>query len=217
MIELPPGVALWLVNSVTEAFALDFVRKFVLAWVWLYTSGVFPIIREDRRNEMRSDLWENEDNDRKAGYNPRSIAYKMLWRLVRGIPADISWWWSEAQLLQQLQAVFSPELRRRRIVDEVLFFQREISLELKEIEDSIGEAIPPNTPFSEALANYRQVTQGFDRSLEKYVTGLSKDKALDALVKTAREQSWSVWLSLGDLQHVIATRPASTITNNLKS
>ena len=48
------------------------------AWTKLYTAGMDPVLRDRRRVEIDSDLWESDEED----------AVK---RLIRGIPADLLW------------------------------------------------------------------------------------------------------------------------------
>jgi hypothetical protein len=60
-------------------------------WVRLYTAGLPPEIREVRRAELESDLWEQEHEAAAADGRPTKTAMQVLHRLVRGIPADLCW------------------------------------------------------------------------------------------------------------------------------
>jgi hypothetical protein len=60
-------------------------------WVRLYTAGLPPEIREARRAELESDLWEQDHEAAAAGVRPTMTAMQVLHRLVRGLPADLSW------------------------------------------------------------------------------------------------------------------------------
>lgn len=60
-------------------------------WVRLYTAGLPPEIRKVRREELESDLWEQEHEAAAADGRPTKTAMQVLHRLVRGIPADLCW------------------------------------------------------------------------------------------------------------------------------
>jgi hypothetical protein len=76
---------------VAGAFTLPGARLLITRWVWLYTCGVYPTERARRRAEVSSDLWEQEDADRRAGYRPVEIGLRLTVRAMRGIPADLAW------------------------------------------------------------------------------------------------------------------------------
>jgi hypothetical protein len=60
-------------------------------WVRLYTAGLPPEIRDTRRAELESDLWEQEHDAAAADGRLMKAAMQVLHRLVRGIPADLCW------------------------------------------------------------------------------------------------------------------------------
>lgn len=56
------------------------------AWTRLYTWGMRPEMRDARRAEIESDIWESQHQpDSNTG------AFQILLRLLLGIPADLSW------------------------------------------------------------------------------------------------------------------------------
>jgi hypothetical protein len=57
--------------------------------VRLYTAGLPTEVREARRAELESDLWEQEAGA--AGCRPTTTALHVLRRFMLGIPADLSW------------------------------------------------------------------------------------------------------------------------------
>jgi len=73
--------------SITLASAILIVR----AWTRLYTSGMAPAIRDARRAEIDSDLWEFHEDARRRGGTPALIAVHMLLRLVLGVRNDLFW------------------------------------------------------------------------------------------------------------------------------
>jgi hypothetical protein len=61
----------------------------VRSWTWLYTCGLPAAVRDARRAEIESDLWEFfHDPDRAAAVS--STAHLVV-RLLRGVPDDVSW------------------------------------------------------------------------------------------------------------------------------
>ncbi len=69
------------------AAALAVVR----GWTRAYTAGLPPTLRDARRAEIESDLWEFHEATRRSGYTPSMIAVHMLARLVLGVVQDIAW------------------------------------------------------------------------------------------------------------------------------
>ena len=63
----------------------------VKAWTRAYTTWVSPTIREARRAEIDSDLWEHTHAAREAAMDPRTVAGQILARCLLGIAADLTW------------------------------------------------------------------------------------------------------------------------------
>lgn len=63
----------------------------VRAWTFVYTIGTVGSIRQARRDEIASDLWEHARAAADEGLGHRSIAGQMLARCFLGIGADVSW------------------------------------------------------------------------------------------------------------------------------
>jgi hypothetical protein len=59
----------------------------IRAWTRLYTCGLPSDVRNARRGEIDSDLWESVND---AG-GDRGLAWQMIARLVIGIPDDLTW------------------------------------------------------------------------------------------------------------------------------
>src|SRR5207302_1817998 len=53
-------------------------------WTRVFTLGMAATAREWRRAEIESDLWEHTHDEAPS-------AWPLLWRLLRGIPADVIW------------------------------------------------------------------------------------------------------------------------------
>lgn len=59
----------------------------VALWTRIYTAGMETDLRDRRRAEIESDLWESQQETRPAS----SLAVDLIARLVRGIPSDLRW------------------------------------------------------------------------------------------------------------------------------
>ncbi|WP_460776530.1 hypothetical protein [Microbacterium sp. GXF7504] len=68
-------------------FAADMVR----GWVDFYTGWVSAPAAERRREEIRSDLWEQQAHAREIGTPPIAVSLSIARRAVVGIPADVLW------------------------------------------------------------------------------------------------------------------------------
>jgi hypothetical protein len=72
-------------NARVTALAVAAVRL----WTWLYTSGLPVEVRNERRAEIASDLWEcTHDPD---GADDLRRPFHILLRLVRGVADDLRW------------------------------------------------------------------------------------------------------------------------------
>jgi hypothetical protein len=74
--------------------------RLALWWVDRYTRGLRPDTRAERRAEIASDLWEHRQD---AG-NTWSTHVAIVWRCLRGVPADLSWRRSRARRRRALPA-----------------------------------------------------------------------------------------------------------------
>jgi hypothetical protein len=68
---------------------LPLAARLVRAWTFLYTCPLDPDVRDARRAEIASDLWEFQHDDATSG--DMSSALQVLTRLVFGIPDDVAW------------------------------------------------------------------------------------------------------------------------------
>jgi hypothetical protein len=60
-------------------------------WVRVYTAHLDPALRDTRRAELASDLWEHEAEAKRRGLGSLRVNVQILRRLLAGIPADLSW------------------------------------------------------------------------------------------------------------------------------
>src|SRR6187549_123012 len=58
-------------------------------WTWIYTSGMPAALRDARRAEIESDLWESAHASDPTG--TPTAALHVIVRLFRGIPDDFLW------------------------------------------------------------------------------------------------------------------------------
>ncbi len=63
----------------------------VRSWTRLYTARMATSVRDERREEIDSDLWEHACAGADAGLARRSVAGQMLARCLLGVGADLSW------------------------------------------------------------------------------------------------------------------------------
>lgn len=68
-------------------------ERLALWWVERYTRGLDPSVREERRAELASDLWEHRATDGATWATQLAIVSRCL----RGAPADLSWRRSRAR------------------------------------------------------------------------------------------------------------------------
>jgi len=68
---------------------LGFAVVIVRAWTRLYTWRMSPTLREARRAEIESDLWEFEHDV--TGGSGISPAMHVLLRMIAGVPDDVQW------------------------------------------------------------------------------------------------------------------------------
>jgi hypothetical protein len=73
--------------SLMLASALALVR----GWTRLYTARMERPLRDARRAEIESDLWELHEDARRRGATPELIALHMFARLVGGVVDDLRW------------------------------------------------------------------------------------------------------------------------------
>jgi len=71
--------------------ALDMVVGMTRSWVAVYTSGLPRELRNGRRAEIDSDLWEQQRTARLQDQPPGETALQLLARLVLGVPSDVTW------------------------------------------------------------------------------------------------------------------------------
>jgi hypothetical protein len=65
---------------------LRLVERLVRTWTRLYTIGVAPDLRDRRRAEIESDLWESRHQPQR----PYTAAHVLL-RLLLGVRDDVAW------------------------------------------------------------------------------------------------------------------------------
>jgi hypothetical protein len=67
------------------------IERLVTNWVRLYTAGLAPDERAERRAEIASDLWEQRAAMRDAGESGGRTALAIGGRWLAGIPDDLAW------------------------------------------------------------------------------------------------------------------------------
>jgi hypothetical protein len=72
------------------------ITALVRAWTRLYTAHMEPALRDRRRSELESHLWELTDDDQASDTPPAVTAFHMVASLILGAPHDV-WWRFEHQ------------------------------------------------------------------------------------------------------------------------
>jgi hypothetical protein len=67
------------------------VAGLVALWVRLYTYRLPPAVGRRRIEELDADLHDHIAHERAAGTSERRIAGSLAARMLRGLPADVSW------------------------------------------------------------------------------------------------------------------------------
>ena len=73
--------------SAALALAIGMTRS----WVTLYTSGLPRELRDGRRAEIDSDIWEHQRTAEFLDQPPGGTALQLLARLLLGLPSDLTW------------------------------------------------------------------------------------------------------------------------------
>jgi hypothetical protein len=81
------------------------------AWVAFYTRGLPSEVRDDRRAELRSDLWEHRRHAAADGHGRLRWSLQVGGRVVRGMPDDL--WWRFAQQAASRSPTAASERRRQ--------------------------------------------------------------------------------------------------------
>jgi hypothetical protein len=66
-------------------------ERLTRAWVRAYTRGIPADVRDARRAELESDLWEHRATSRHAGVSERATSFSIAARALAGAPADLAW------------------------------------------------------------------------------------------------------------------------------
>lgn len=71
--------------------AVELATGIVRSWTRVYTAGLRRPVRDARREEIASDLWEHAEAGARDGTATRSVAGQILARCLLGIVDDVSW------------------------------------------------------------------------------------------------------------------------------
>ncbi|SFR71169.1 hypothetical protein SAMN05428970_1132 [Agromyces sp. CF514] len=85
--------------------AVERASRATLHWSLRYTGGLDPVVAADRQHEILSDLHEHAAWANEAGISERAVARSIRARMLRGIPADLSW--RRTQLTGEERAMWS--------------------------------------------------------------------------------------------------------------
>lgn len=102
-------------------------------WTWLYTSGLTPSLRDARRAEIASDLWESNQTD------PQTPGRVIVFRLLAGVGDDIRWRSDVMSIHARAQLVIAAVLTVMAVVT--------VSLTLRQA------VVLPNPPTAPSIAS----------------------------------------------------------------
>lgn len=74
-----------------NSLRLPLVAKMVRSWVMLYTTGLRPLERRARMEEIDSDLWEQSRDAELLSDSSISTSFNIAGRFILGIPMDLTW------------------------------------------------------------------------------------------------------------------------------
>ncbi|WP_214467378.1 hypothetical protein [Microbacterium flavescens] len=134
-------------GAATTGIAVQLVR----GWVDCYTGWVSAPAAERRRDEIHSDLWEQQAYAREIGTPPVAVAFSIARRAASGIPADLLWVHTERAALRSL-----PSEPKATIMNSVLRFTSRwwwvlgaAVLVAFILPMSIGQLLQPGMPYLE--------------------------------------------------------------------
>jgi hypothetical protein len=70
---------------------LSFTERAVRFWVHLYTAGLPSMVRDHRRAEIESDLWEEVADAANGRSEDPAVPALVLVRMLLGVPSDLAW------------------------------------------------------------------------------------------------------------------------------
>jgi hypothetical protein len=74
----------------------------VRTWTWIYTRNTPALVGDGRRQEIESDLWEQQHD--LAGESDARVAGQILFRLLAGVADDLQWRFEHRGLMSPLRA-----------------------------------------------------------------------------------------------------------------
>ena len=75
----------------SKAFALQWVKFLLTNWTRFYTSVAPESEREDLREQVESDFYDQVQSYLSDGYHPAEAAVRIFLRMVSAVPGDIAW------------------------------------------------------------------------------------------------------------------------------
>lgn len=99
-------------TALFNAFALSLITTLVRAWVRLYTANAREEVRDRRRAEIESDIWEHLQYWKEQGHQPGTMAPQLLARWLLGIGDDLGWWLDYSHTANRFNAYYVVQLSR---------------------------------------------------------------------------------------------------------
>ena len=78
----------------------EHAARLAMGWVFYYTRRLPARVAQARRDELASDLWEHRDDARQNGISNFALTLALGWRVLAGVPADLSWRFTQRMAAQ---------------------------------------------------------------------------------------------------------------------
>jgi hypothetical protein len=103
---------------------IDLATATTRSWTNLYTWRLPDELRNGRRNEIESDLWEHHQLARMIDEPSHETGLEMLTRFVMGVPADLSWRIETGAIVrsEKRSTAMTTESRRMQFFGWVAYF-----------------------------------------------------------------------------------------------
>ncbi|MFD4961142.1 hypothetical protein [Microbacterium sp. NPDC058389] len=133
------------------AAATGVAARLVLAWVDCYTDGVSAQTAERRRDEIHSDLWEQQADAHETGRPRLAVSLSIARRAVAGVPADLLWVHTQRAASRGLPAEQKARSMNNafRLVDRWWWVLGAAVLAAWGFAMGIGQLLEPGMPYVE--------------------------------------------------------------------
>jgi hypothetical protein len=202
------GLAILVISICLGAFALSAVDWLVARWVRFYTWRLPPEIRNRRREEIHSDLFEQRREDAADGYKPVDIAARILLRWMIGAPADLSWCAGQWRLCLRRREVKHNSRQSNGAEDQPRTFQ--VTLTAGEARPVVIARIAPPSPVAATYWSEAPLTLGLRGAVDDH-SGWLHRAAVAAMLTTIRGDQFVSTSTPEATASITDTRPGTSL------